>query len=166
MTSTLSIAASVDLSKALDLTTPQDQLVFRRSAQLADGVAAGQADIVFHDRRTVAGSGSEDLDLAGGLTDALGDPVTFARVKGLFISAAAANTTNVVVGNAVSNGWATLLNAAGTLTLRPGAAVGAFAGVADATGWAVTAGTGDLLHIANGGASPATYDVVIVGASA
>lgn len=167
MASTLSVAASVDLSKALDLTTPEDQLVFRRTVQLADGAAAGQADIAFHDRRTLAASANEDLDLAGALTDALGDAISFVRVKGLFISAASANTNDVIVGAAGANAWATLLNAAGTLTLRPGACAGFFAGVADATGWAVTADTGDLLHVANSGAGTAvTYDVVIVGASA
>lgn len=165
MTSTLSIAASVELSKALDLSSAHDQMVFRRSVQLADGAAAGQADVVFHDRRTLAASAAEDIDLSGALVDALGDAVAFVRVKGLFISAAAANTTTVVVGAAGANGWATFLNTTGTLTLRPGACVGAFAGPADATGYVVTPATGDLLHVANGGANEVIYDVVVIGAS-
>lgn len=167
VTSTLSIAASVLQTKALDLTAAEDSLAFRRAVNLLSGTAAGQADKVFHDRRVLAASGTEDLDLAGVLSDAFGVAITFARVKGLFISAAAANANNVVVGAASATQWATLLNAAGTVTLRPGATFAAIAGAADATAYAVGAGTGDLLKIANSaGGTPVTYDIVVVGASA
>lgn len=128
VTSTLSIAASVLQTKALDLTAAEDSLTFRRAVNLLSGTAAGQADKVFHDRRVLAASGTEDLDLAGVLSDAFGVAITLARVKGLFISAAAANTNNVVVGAASATQWATLLNAAGTVTLRPGATFAAIAG--------------------------------------
>jgi hypothetical protein len=40
------------------------------------------------------------------------------------------------------------------------------AGPADALGYLVTAGTGDVLRITNGGAGAVTYDIAIVGASA
>ncbi|MFD3574770.1 hypothetical protein [Streptomyces sp. NPDC058644] len=166
LSASLSVAATVSQTKALDLTTVADPLMFRRAVNLTDGTTAGKADKVFHDRRTLAASASEDLDLAGVLLDAFGAALTFVRIKGLFISAAAANSNNVVVG-AATNAWATLLSATGTLTLRPGASVGAMAGPADATAYAVTAGTADLLKVANSGAgSTVTYDVVIVGASA
>ncbi|MFF8656822.1 hypothetical protein [Streptomyces huasconensis] len=167
LSSALSMAATISQTKALDLTTVADPLQFRRAVNLTDGTTAGKADKVFHDRRTLAASATEDLDLAGALLDAFGAAITFVRVKGLFISAAAANQNNLVVGNATSNGWATLLNATGTLTLRPGASVGAMAGQADPTAYVVTAGTGDVLKVANSGAGSAvTYDIVIVGASA
>ena len=134
---------------------------------LTNGTGAGNADKIFTDRRTLAASGTEDLDLAGVLLDAFGAAITWARVKGIFISAAAANTNNVVVGAAAATQWATLLNATGTLTLRPGSSICAIAGPADATGWAVTAGTGDLLKVANSaGSTSVTYDIVIIGASA
>ncbi|MFH8792198.1 hypothetical protein [Streptomyces sp. NPDC017941] len=167
VSSALSMAATVSQTKALDLTTVADPLMFRRAVQLTDGTTAGKADKVFHDRRTLAASATEDLDLAGSLLDAFGAVINLVRVKGLFISAAAANANNVVIGNATSNAWITLLGATGTLTLRPGASVGLMAGQADATGYAVTAGTGDVLKVANSGAGSAvTYDLVIVGASA
>lgn len=167
LTSSLSIAASAELSTALDLTTGRAPLQIRKAVSLASGTGAGKADRVFSDRRTLAASATEDLDLAGVLLDAFGAAITFARIKGLIISAAAANANNVVVGAASSNPWATLLGATHTLTLRPGATVGLFAGAADATGYAVTAGTGDLLKVANSGAGTSvTYDVVLIGASA
>jgi hypothetical protein len=167
VSASLSMAATVQQTKALDLTTVSDPLQFRRAVQLSTGTAAGQADKVFHDRRTLAASAAEDLDLAGVLSDAFGAALTFVRVKGLFIAAAAANVNNVVVGADATNPWAALLNATGTITLRPGASFAAFAGAADGTGYAVTAGTGDILQVANSGAGTGVdYDIIIVGASA
>lgn len=166
VSSTLSLAASVMQSRASDLATAEDPLTFRHAVQLADGTGAGQADRVFHDRRTLAASASEDLDLAGSLVDAFGQTVTFARIKGLYVRAAAGNTNNVIVGNASATAWAALLGATGTLTLRPGAGMGVVAGEADATGYVVGAGATDFLKVANSGAGTGvTYDIVIVGAS-
>ncbi|MEV8623406.1 hypothetical protein [Streptomyces sp. NPDC051079] len=154
-------------TKVADLSYPYDTLNWRRGVHLESGTTAGKADLRFADTRTLAASATEDLDLAGVLTDAFGTALTFVRVKGIFISAATANSNNVVIGAAASNQWATLLNATGTITLRPGMTFAAMAGSADATGMAVTAGTGDLLKIANSGAGTSvTYDIVIIGASA
>ncbi|MGW0550559.1 hypothetical protein [Streptomyces altiplanensis] len=167
MSSMLSLAASVQQTKALDLTTASDPLNFRRAVSLGNGTGAGKADRAFHDRRTLAASASEDLDLAGVLLDAFGAAITFVRIKGMYIAAADTNTNNVVIGAAATTPWAALLGATGTLTLRPGASVGAMAGAADATAYAVTAGTGDLLKVANSGAGTSvTYDIVIIGSSA
>lgn len=165
--SSISVSASADLQSVIGLVTADAPLVVRTATQLASGVGAGQADKVFHGRRTLAASAFEDLDLAGVLLDAFGAAITFARVKGLYISASSTNTNNVVIGAAATNPWVTLLNAAGTLTLRPGAFIGLGSGVADAVTYGVTTGTGDLLRVTNSGAgTPVTYDVVIIGASA
>lgn len=167
LNSTLSIGASALLSNALDLTSPSATLNFARSVSLGSGSGAGKADRMFSDRRTLAASATEDLDLAGALLDDLGGTAAFARVKGLIIAASKDNTNNVVVGAASSNAWASLFNATGTITLRPGAAFCAVAGVADATGWAVTGGTGDQLKIANSaGGTSVVYDIVVIGNSA
>lgn len=167
LSSRLAIAASADLTTVLDLGTASAPASVSRSVTLGSGTGAGKADRVFHDRRSVNASSSEDLDLAGVLVDAFGQTITFARIKGLIISAAVANANNVVIGAAASNPWATLLGATHTLTLRPGATVAVMAGAADATGYAVTAATGDLLKVANSGAgTPVSYDILIIGASA
>jgi hypothetical protein len=168
LTSRLSIAASAVQTATLDLGTAQAQLSKAYTVDLADGTAAGRADRVFHDTRTLAASATEDLDLAGVLTDALGGALTFVRIKALIVSAAAGNTNNVLVGGAASNGFISWVGgAAHTVTVRPGATLALIAGAADATGYAVTAGTADLLRIANSGAgSTVTYDVAIIGCSA
>ncbi|MET7412516.1 hypothetical protein [Streptomyces rubiginosohelvolus] len=163
----VAVSAFAEQVTAIDLGTSRAPQALSRSMSLASGTGAGKADRVFSDRRTLAASGTEDLDLAGVLVDAFGASITFARIKGLVIAAAAGNTNNVVVGAASSNPWATLLGATHTLTVRPGGFVAVGTGVADATGYAVTASTGDLLKIANSGAGSAvTYDIHIIGASA
>lgn len=162
--SRLVVSAVSKYTSALDLATGVVPLEFTKSIALASGVGSGQADKIWHDERTIAASGTDDLDLAGVLADAFGSTLTLARVKGLIVAAAAANVNNVVVGNAASNAWATLLGATHTLQVRPGGLIAAFA--PDATGYAVTGGTGDILRIANGGAGTGViYDIVIIGAS-
>ncbi|MFJ2292101.1 hypothetical protein ACIOG7_10370 [Streptomyces sp. NPDC087894] len=164
---TLAVAAFAEQTSSIDLGTSRAPQSLARSLSLANGTGAGKADRVFSDRRTLAASGTEDLDLAGVLVDAFGATITFARIKGLVIAAAAGNTNNVVVGAASSNPWSTLLGATGTLLVRPGAFVAVGTGAADATGYAVTASTGDLLKIANSSSGSAvTYDIHIIGASA
>ncbi|GGJ82045.1 hypothetical protein GCM10011583_11980 [Streptomyces camponoticapitis] len=167
LSSMLAICASADLKTALDLGPASASASVARSVVLGSGTGAGKADKVFHDRRTLAASASEDLDLAGALVDAFGQTITLARVKGLVISASADNVNNLTVGAASGSPWATLLGATHTMTLRPGATFAVMAGQADATAYAVTASTGDLLKVANSGAGSAVqYDVVIIGASA
>ncbi|MFE6225480.1 hypothetical protein [Streptomyces sp. NPDC057854] len=167
LTASMSVAADATLTSALDLATASAPVTVRAATTWQSGTGAGQADRAWSDRRTLAASATEDLDLAGVLLDAFGATVTFARIKGLYIRAAATNVNNVIVGAATANAWAALLGATGTLTLRPGAAIGLTTGAADAATYAVTAGTGDLLKVANSGAGTAvSYDIVIIGASA
>lgn len=168
LTSRLTLAASASQVSTLDLGVAQAQLAKSYTADLASGTAAGQADRIFHDTRTLAPSGSEDIDLAGVLTDALGGALTFVRIKGLVVAAAAGNTNNVIVGGASSNGFVTWVGGAThTVTVRPGATLALFAGAADAVGYTVTAATGDLLHVANSSSGTAvTYDVIVLGCSA
>jgi hypothetical protein len=168
LTSRFSLAVNANLTSALDLVTGSAPLLKTYETILATGTGAGQADKVFSDTRTLAASGTEDLDLAGVLTDAFGATITFARIKVLIVSAAAANTNNVLVGG-VAAGLSTLIvpQTTGIVTVRPGATFAVVCGQADATGYVVTATTADLLHIANSAAGTSvTYDIIIVGASA
>lgn len=163
-----SLALLATLTKTADLgAVPKDVLDFQKRVTLRTGTAAGQADKLWYDERTLSASATEDLDLAGVLADTFGTTFTSARVKALVVAAAAGNANNVVVGAASSNAWATLLGATGTVTVRPGATVAMCVGVADATGYAVTAGTGDLLKVANSaGGTSVTYQIAVIGASA
>lgn len=165
-TAQLSVAVNATQTNALDLTTGTFPTTVRKVMNLTGGTGAGKADKMFSDRRTLAASATEDLDLAGVLTDITGATITFVRIKGLYISADAANTNNVVIGAGTAP-WIGLLGATHTITLRPGAFVGIGTGAADAVGYAVTATTADILKIANsGGTTGVNYDVVIIGVSA
>lgn len=139
---------------------------YAKQINLATGTGANQADKRYSATRTLTASSSEDLDLAGSLTDVFGATITLARVKFLLVFAAAANTNNVVVGGASSNAWPGPFGATThTVAVRPGGLLVMMA--PDATGWPVTPATGDLLHVANSAAGTSvTYDVVIIGSSA
>ena len=165
LSSRLVVSAICDLTSALDLADASVPLNLTKTIKLATGTGSDQADKIFHDRRTLAASATEDLDLAGSLVDALGATITFARMKALIVVAAAANVNNVNVIRPAANGVPLFLAASDGVPVRPG---GVLAWIApDATAVAVTAGTGDLITFTNSGAGTSvTYDVVIIGASA
>jgi hypothetical protein len=166
LTSKLTLQLVATLTDALDLSTVRDPLDYTFRDSLASGTGADQADMLWHDTRTLSASADEDLDLAGVLVNGLGDTQTFARVKGLIIAAASGNTNNCNVTSDGSAGVPGLFLALGDgIVVRPG---GLFAWYApDATGAVVTATTGDLLNVANSGAGTSvTYSVIIIGASA
>jgi hypothetical protein len=133
-------------------------------ASFAPGTGMGQADLVFADRRTLAASATENLDLAGALTDPLGAALTFGHVKAIYVVARAANTNSVVVGGAATNAFVGPLGGTTpTVTLPPG---GGLLLVHPGAGWTVTAATGDLLKVLNSAAGASVqYDVVIIGTS-
>lgn len=166
--SSLAIAASAVQTSAQDLTTGSAPINFSRAVALGSGTGAGKADRMWSDRRQIAASGTDDLDLLGtALVDPFGVAVSFTRVKGLFIAADPTNTNDLVVGAAASNPWVGLLNSTGTFRLKPGGSAAFLAGIGDAVAWATVAATGDLLRIANGAAgSVVNYDIVIIGTSA
>jgi ABC-type amino acid transport substrate-binding protein len=167
LTTSIGLSISADLVKALDLAEARVPLVKTYTAALTHGVLAGQGDLVFHDSRTIAPSANDDLDLAGVLLDPVGTLLTFVRVKALIVAAWTTNANNVVIGAAGANQWVGLLNATGTITLKPGGVQAYFAGQADAVASTVVAATGDILRVANSGAGTSvTYDIIIVGASA
>lgn len=162
------VAANISLnikakqSGSGDLGTPQILVDIEKLLQLSPGTAAvGQANVLFSDTRTLAASATEDLDLAGVLTDALGATVSAAEVVAIYVAAAAGNANNVNVSRPGVNGFAGPFLAAGDgLALAPGD----FALLTNRNGWPVVAASGDLITFANSGAgSTVDYDVLIIG---
>lgn len=169
LTARLRASVNAQQTSPRDLGVAADPISHAVAIDLASGTGAGQVDKVFADTRTLTASANEDLDLAAGaLTDAFGTTLTFAKIKGLYVAAAAGNTNNVVVGGAASNTWVGPFGGAThTIAVRPGGVVVLADGEADTNGYAVTAGTGDLLRVANSaGTTPVTYTIVILGTSA
>ena len=159
----IGLSISALLRNLLDGRTVEDSISYNPTLVFVDGTGANQATKSFLDTRTLAASANESLDLAGGLTDAFGNALTFTKIRALMIRAAAGNTNNVLVGGAASNGFVTpFSDATDVAVVRPGGLL--LLAAPDATGYAVTAGTGDLLKVANGGGSSAvTYDIFLLG---
>lgn len=130
--------------------------------EFESGTGEYQINKVFADERSLSASGTENIDVAGVLTDALGNTITMTAVKAVFILADEDNTNDVVVGGDATNTVLGIFSAeAGAINVKPG---GVFMWVAPKTGAAVVAGTGDLLMITNSAAGTSvTYKIVILG---
>ena len=130
--------------------------------ELAKGLAAGtgdnQVNLAWSDRRSLAAT-SEDLDLSGGLTGAFGDTLTFSKVKVIVIRNND-DTDNLTVGGAAANQFASwVADASDKVVIAP---EGYLVLVAPLDGYAVTAGTADLLKV-DAGAATISYDIAVIG---
>lgn len=153
------------LTSALDLTSAVSTIDYTDRLELTPGTTAGKSDMQWSDQRTLVASASEDLDLAGSLVGPLGTTLTFARIKAIIVKASAGNTNSVVVTSPASNAAPLFVGTTGGISLAPGETFAWFSPTA--AGKAVTAATGDLVHVANSGAGTSVaYDVIIIGASA
>lgn len=164
----MAVSANIDVNirgtllGSNDLGSPNMPFELVDRTTFTPGTGNGQANIVFADTRTIAASSNDDLDLAGVLSAVFGGTITFATIRAIMVRAAAANTNNVVIGAAASNQFVGPFGAAThTVILRPG---DEFLITNRNAGWSVTAGTGDLLRIANSGSgTPVVYDIIIIG---
>ena len=146
-----------------DLSTVSQAINYSKLFNFTNGTAASQANTIWMDQRTIAASGTDDLDLYGSLTNAFGTTLNFSSIKGIIVYAATANTNNVIIGG---DGSAALINWVGgstdTIVVKPG---GLFALIdPSAGGYAVTATTADVLQISNSSSGTSvTYDIIILG---
>jgi hypothetical protein len=133
------------------LTAAQQILV-----NISNGTGAKQGTQLYPFTRTF--SGTTDLVNLTSLVGMSGNAIDFTTIKGVFILNNSA-VDNLVVGDAGSDPWATLLNSTGTITLLP---LGFFlAGCQDATGWVVTAST--AMNLLFTGTSGQSYNLVLWG---
>jgi hypothetical protein len=137
---------------------------------LADGTAAGQANILWADQRAVGTGANDDIDLNGVLTDAFGSTVSAVELVALLVINApktgAANTTNLTIGGGSNPVTGFMGGTTPTIgPIRPGSFV--FLGSSDAAGFgAITASTGDILRIANSAGATANYQIAILARNA
>jgi len=158
---TLEVHISAKQTGTADLGTPQIALDIDKQLSFTPGTAAvGQANVLFSDTRTLAASTNENLDVAGVLQDALGATIAAAEIVAIYIAAAAGNVNDVQITRPASNGVPIFLAGGDGFGLGPGD----FSLRTYRNGITVTAATGDLINIANGGAGTSvTYDIVIIG---
>ncbi len=148
---------------ALALATGLLPIDYEARYDFTNGTGANEATQIFSDKRTLAASASENLDLnAGSLVDAFGAAITLTKIKALIIKADAGNTNDVVIGGASSDPIASIMGTTGTVNVKPGG-FAAF-GAPDATGYAVVASTAMNLQVANsGGGTGVKYTVIVLG---
>lgn len=157
----LNIAASI--TNLNDVGTARHSMPFNPSYSFANGTGANQANAGFADIRTLTASATENLDLSGALLDAFGNTLLFTKIKAMVVLAASTNTNDVLVGGAASNGFITpFADATDVIKVKPGGLAVLVA--PDANGYAVTAGTGDILKVANSaGSTSVTYTIILIG---
>jgi len=169
LTATIVAALTAKQTGGNDFSGDNFTPAMRQTISITDGTGANQGDLLFLDQRAVATAANDDIDLSGVLADAFGATITAAELVAVFVINApisgAANTTDLTIG-AGSNPYIGFLGAAHTIgPIKPG---GMFMiGAGDAAGiGAVTAGTGDILRIANSAGATANYQIGIVARSA
>jgi len=146
--------ASPDLGAAEYNVPKDDDTVFEA------GVGDFQSDALWTDTRTLATNTTEDIDLRGALADIFGVGAVFVEVTALLIKSAAANTTNLTIGNGTNPAQLFFGATTHSIILQPG---GTMLLTAPKTGWAITAGTADILKVANAAGASATYNIKIMG---
>ena len=136
------------------------------SDTLATGVALDTSDLLYVSAAdALAGSATDNVDVAGSLSDAFGTTLTYVKIKMLYIknnSTTAGNT--ITVGGHATAALLIFGTAAHTHTIGPNGFM--LLWEPSLAGKAVTATTGDLLKILNDTANNVTYDIAIVGTSA
>ena len=130
------------------------------SLNLANGTGAGQSDLMYQVRGSLASSGTDTYDLdAGTLEDRFGNALTFVKVKAIVLSH---TSTSAASSISMAGDFVTTLNLPQQAIVAGGSSL-----VTDPTGYTVTASTGDVLTIVNAdGSNTATYDLYIIGTSA
>jgi hypothetical protein len=166
-TPTLQLQIAANLTgTTLEGSAPTWPLNLTWAAPLTTGTGASQADKLYAAQITLGISSGQDIDLAGVLTDPFGVALTFVKMKGVGIKAAAGNTNSVNVSRPASNGVPWFLAASDGFALGPGG-IFLFVNPGAAGIATVTAGTGDILRVDNSGAgTTVTFDIVIIGTSA
>ena len=87
LTTRITLKIQTQYTNPADLSTPADNVTQDYSIVLADGTGADQADVIFHDQRTLADAAIDTLDLyaSGSLLDPLGTALTMDQLKFLYI---------------------------------------------------------------------------------
>jgi hypothetical protein len=162
VSATIDFSLDASLTGTSDLGSPKQRITVAEALELLPGTdAVNKANILFADTRTLAASATENLDLAGVLTNAFGAVVAAAEIVAIYIKAASGNTNTVNFGPGSSNGFTgPFADATDRLKIAPGE----YVALVSRAGWGVTGATGDILTVLNGGAGTGvTYDIVILG---
>lgn len=159
------VSASQSLSAQFPLTLPSGLA----NAFTTSGTGANKCNQLWFSTRTLAGSATEDINVyTPSATDAVGNALTIATVKILYIQNTSTTETDYlsVGGKGDTSAWTSFLaDNTDIMKILGGATVCAIA--PGATGWIVGASTTNhVLKITNSGSGSVTYNIAIIGATA
>lgn len=156
LTATLSVGIQAELAGAPDEGSAVHTIAKKLTQAFSNGTGANQANNVFADDFAISGAGTQTYDLAGGVTNALGQTLTFTAIKALIVQNTGSAVLNIGGGSNPFLGW---LGDASDVIKVP---VGGFVVLCDPTaaGQAVTASTGDIVTI---GATDGAGTIIVIG---
>ncbi len=129
--------------------------------ELSNGTGSNQADLAFIDEaRAIADGATEDIDVAGGLTDGFNQTITAVEIVAIAIRNR--GTTTLTIGGATAEAQLFLAAAGDKITLRAGEWFLAFSN----TGWAIAAGSADDIRVANAAGAAGSFDFGVIARSA
>jgi hypothetical protein len=164
LTTQLKFQLDVTPTKSFTFTDLSPRITTLYEQTLADGTAADKADRVYIARGTVADSGTPtDIDFSGSLLNPLGDAVVLVEIVTLYIRNRHA-TSILSVGADAAPITSFMGGTAPVIKVRPGGFICLHA--PDATAYALTATTADILQIATDAGTSVPFDIVVVGRSA
>lgn len=131
--------------------------------ELQNGTGSGQANKWFLERRTVNATTYDLLDLAGGVDDYKGDPITFTAIKRCLLKIVDPNGTKKLYLGPQNQTNAAQLWAGGTGATAYDEVFWGIDHKHPYAGWTVTAGTGDILPVYNPTGSAITYAIFLLG---
>ncbi len=161
----LTLAMNATGTKLVGTTTAKDPLVVNIVDELTDGTGTDKADQSWHDRRTLASTGTDAIYLYGVMGDAFGDTVNFTKIKMLLVSLAgkAESGYELYIGGHARqwDSWQTTGSAGGKEKLQGGGVLAKWQ--PGTVGFPVTYLTDDVIRIENAGANSVAYDIVLIG---
>ena len=163
MATTTTGAATAKISaawaKALEVGSAASSPTLTQQTTFANGTGAGNIENVISKVGSIVASGLANLDLAGVEADPGGDLVTFTKVKAFLVKNTSASGDGISVGGTFI-AWKLAAN--DEVVVPPG---GCFMMTApSAAGFAVTAGSADIMTLANLDVAIAqTYEVIVLG---
>jgi len=152
----IAVLLTATLSAAPDVGSAVARISETFSKTFQNGSGADQATNLFADEFAISGAGTRTYDLAGGVTNALGQALTFTAVKALIIVNTSAAALTYGGGSTPFLGF--LGDATDEITIPPGGML--VLTDPTASGQPVTPGTGDLITI---GGTNAAGTIFIIG---
>ncbi len=160
----LKVSLDTEARNILDELTQKSDLGIVAAFNFTSGTGASQVLEQFSDDRQIAASGTDDIDLAGGITsDVAGTTITFTTVKLILVRANSANTNDVLMGGAAATVFVNWVSdATDVVVIEPGGVFLLY--TPSAAGYAVGAGASDLLRFTNSaGGTTVNYKIYILG---